>query len=220
LGVVLVMRRLRSTARPDRGFTLVELSVAGLLSTIVVTAVVLMFNSLSQNAADARQQAEIQAVTRDVADDMAAELRAAVPARPGDAAVDSLSNGSLVFYTSRYGGVGPVKVVYERTNCSAGVCSLRERRYPVVSGSGPNWQYSTTASLDSILLPRVADGYAMFSGIKWSGTPLARTTVSSCGGSTRCDFPLVAVDLRVVPPTTSKITTPFILYQEVELRNV
>jgi hypothetical protein len=214
-----MMGRLR-LRHAEGGFTLIELSMAAFLSSIVLGAVVLIFNSVSQGAHDAGLRADLQTQTREVVTDLSAELRAAVPARPGAAAVESLTGSTLVFYTDRYDFAGPEKISYERTSCVGGYCALRVRRYAAVSTSGPNWTYQLVPFNDVVLLDRVVGSNALFSGVKWSGSPLARTTVASCGGATACNFPIVAVDLRASPAGVSTIDGPFGVFVEVNLRNV
>jgi hypothetical protein len=204
----------------EGGFTIIELSMAAFLSSIVLGAVVLIFNSVSQGAHDAGLRADLQTQAREVVTDLTAELRAAVPARPGAAAVESLTGSTLVFYTDRYGFAGPEKMSYERISCVGGYCALRVRRYAAVATSGPNWTYQAVPFSDVVLLDRVVGSNALFYGVKWGGTPLARTTVASCGGSTACNFPMVAVDLKASPAGVATIDGPFGVFVEVNLRNV
>jgi hypothetical protein len=204
----------------EGGFTMIELSMASFLSTIVLGAVVLIFNSVGQGAHDAELRANLQTQAREVVADLTTELRAAVPARPGAAAVESLTGSTLVFYTERYDFTGPEKISYERISCVGGYCSLRVRRYAAVATSGPNWTYQAVPFNDVVLLNRVVESNALFYGVKWSGSPLVRTSVASCGGSTACDFPIVAVDLKASPAGVTTIDEPFGVFVEVNLRNV
>ena len=89
-----------------------------------------------------------------------------------------------------------------------------------MSTSGPNWTYQTVPFNDVVVLDRVVGSNALFSGVKWSGSPLRRTTVTSCGGATACNFPIVAVDLKASPAGVSTIDGPFGVFVEVNLRNV
>jgi hypothetical protein len=210
---------LRSSRRGDGGFTLIELSMATFLCTIIFGAVVLIFNSVGQEARDTRRRADLQTQAREVITDLTAELRAAVPARSGAMAIESLTSNTLVFYTDRYGFTGPEKISYERSSCQSGYCILRVRRYAAVASSSPNWTYQTVPFADIVLLERVASTATLFAGVKWTGTPLTRTSVASCGGTTLCNFPMVAVDLKAAPPGVTTIDGPFGVYVEVTLRN-
>lgn len=211
-------RRARKVT-PQGGFTLIELSVAGFLSTIVLSAVVLIFNSVSQNAADAGRRGDLQVQAREVVTELTSELRSAVAPRQGATAIESLDASTVVFYSDRYDFEGPERFVYERTACNDGYCQLRVRRYAATPGTGPNWTHSTTAFNDTILLEQVVQANALFSGRDWTGTPRQRVTVTSCGGATKCGFPIVAVDLRAAVPGVTTIDGPFALFTEVNLRN-
>ena len=211
--------RSRGNAAREEGFTLIELSVASFLSTIVLGAVVLIFNAVSQNATDASRRGDLQVQAREVVTELTSELRSAVAPRQSATAIESLGASTLVFYSDRYEFAGPERIVYERTGCADGYCQLRVRRYAADPGSGPNWTHLTTPFNDSIVLERVVQANALFSGRAWSGTPRQRVTVPSCGGATKCAFPIVAIDLRAAVPGVSTIDGPFALFVEVNLRN-
>lgn len=213
-----MIRRPRRTARADHGFTMVELSVAAFLSSIVLAAVVLIFSSVSRGATDARLRGELQVQVREVATELAGELRSAVSPRSGVNAIETLTPGSLTFYSDRYEFAGPERIVYERTACAGDYCQLRVRRYAANPASGPNWTYLTVPFNDVVLLQRVTASNALFAGKAWSGGLL--TTVASCGSSARCTFPIVAIDLQAAPPAVSTIDEPFGVFVEVNLRNV
>ena len=216
----MIARRRFRFRHAEGGFTMIELGMAAFLSSLVLAAVMLVFNSVAQEAHDAGIRGDLQTQAREVVTDLTAELRAAVPSRPGVAAIESLTAGTLVFYTDRYGYTGPEKMSYERSSCSGGYCSLRVRRYAAVATSGPNWTYQTVPFSDVVLLSRVVAADPLFYGVAWSGSPLARTAVAACGGSTRCDFPMVAIDLQASPPGVTTIDTPYGVFAEVTLRNV
>ena len=209
---------MRRAVAEDRGFTLLELSVAAFLSSIVLGAVVLIFSSVSRGATDAGERAELQMQVREVATDMATELRSAVSPGGAAAAIESLSAGSLAFYSDRYESAGPERIVYDRAGCSGEYCSLRVRRYAANAGSGPNWTFSTVPFNDEVLLEQVSATNTLFAGRVWSGGQ--RVAVTACGGGTRCDFPIVAVDLQAAAPGVSTLDGLFGIFVEVSLRNV
>jgi len=211
-------RRGRAPER-DHGFTVIELSVAGLLSALVLSAVVLVFNSVGQGATDASRRGDLQIKAREVVTDLAAELRSAAPPRQSTAAIESLSADTLAFYSDRYDSAGPERFLYERISCTGGYCQLRVRRYAAVATSGPNWTFQTTPFNDVILLDRIVAGGALFSGRDWTGSPPQKTTISSCGGATVCTFSMVAIDLQATPPKVSTIDGVFGVLMEVTLRN-
>ena len=204
---------------PEGGFTLVELSVAAFLSTLVLSAVVLIFNSVSRGASDAASRGDLQMQAREVITEIAAELRSAEAPRLSATAVESLSSSVLIFHTDRYPAAGPERIVYERTSCVGGYCQLRVRRYAANPASGPNWTYQTVPFNDVVLLDRVSAGNTLFSGRVWSGTPSRLTTVASCGGATKCLFPIVAIDLQAAAPAGNSLAGPFGVFVEVNLRN-
>jgi type II secretory pathway pseudopilin PulG len=212
------VRSLRRFFRGDGGFTLIELGMAAMLSSLVLGAVVAIFTSVSQGATDARRRADLQVEVRDVVTEMAAELRSAVAPGASAAAVQSMDANTLAFYTDRYPSAGPERILYERTSCSGDYCALRVRRYAAVAGTGPNWTFQTTPFNDMILLSRVAAADRLFTGLVWSGG--TRTAVSSCGGGTRCTFPILAIDLQAAPAMVTTIDGPFGVYMEVSFRNV
>lgn len=210
--------RLRRAAAEDRGFTLLELSVAAFLSSIVLGAVVLIFSSVSRGATDAGERAELQMQVREVATDMATELRSAVSPGGAATAIESLSAGALAFYSDRYESAGPERIVYDRAGCSGEYCSLRVRRYAANAGSGPNWTFSAVPFNDEVLLAQVSSSNVLFAGRVWSGGQ--RVAVAACGGGTRCAFPIVAVDLQAAAPGVSTLDGLFGIFVEVSLRNV
>ena len=203
----------------DRGFTLLELSMAAFLSSLVLSSVVLLFSSVSQGASDARKRADLQAEARAVVSVLANELRAAEPPRAGGTAVEALSEGSVAFFSDRFEFPGPERILYERVSCSGGFCQLRVRRYAANPESGPDWTFLTTPFNDVVVLERIVAGDTLFSGTQWGGSPLRRTTVAPCGDTTRCDFPIVTINLRAAPPGVSTIDGPFGVFVEVNLRN-
>ena len=213
-----MIARLRRAAAADRGFTLLELSVAAFLCTAVLGAVVLIFSSVSRGASDAGKRAELQTAVRAVATDLAAELRSAVSPRAGATAIESLSSASLAFYADRYPSAGPERIVYDRAGCSGNFCSLRVRRYAANPASGPNWTHQTVPFSDTVLLAQVSSSNTLFAGRVWSGGQ--RVAVASCGGGTRCDFPIVAVDLQAAAPGVTTLKGLFGVFVEVSLRNV
>ncbi|MFH1104103.1 MAG: prepilin-type N-terminal cleavage/methylation domain-containing protein [Actinomycetota bacterium] len=212
-----IIRRLRD----DQGFTLIELSVAMILSSMVVGTFVTMFFSFSQNAADVTGNAQHQEDARGVMVDLVIELRQAVAPGPNDDPIASMTGDGITFYTIEIGSSAPVKVVYQRSNCVAGECQLRVTRYASTGMSGDSYTFSTTPYAESLLLSGVLNDQALFAGQRWSGTPKTLTSITSCNGtSVSCAFPLVSVTLRSLPFGTSEgARTPFEVHEEVRLRN-
>lgn len=205
----------------DRGFTLVELSVTLILSSMVVGTFVTMFFSFSQNAADVTGKAEHQETARGVMVDLVVELRQAVPPGPNADPIAALTGDGITFYTTDIGSSAPVKVVYQRSDCVVGECELHVSRYASTGVSQGAYTFSTAPYEQTLLLGGVLADQPLFAGRRWSGTPKTLTTIASCNGTTvSCAFPLVAITLRSRPANTSAgARTPFEIREEVRLRN-
>ena len=216
-----MITRIAKAVRDDRGFSLVELSVALLLSSMVVGTFVTVFFAFSQNAADAAGRADHQEATRAVISEMVVELRQAVAPGPNADPIMALNADGITFYTTQVGSGTLMKVVYERTNCIGGQCQLFVSRYGTSGVSSGTYDFNSTPFEQSLLLEAVLDDQPLFSGERWSGNPKTLSTVSSCDGSTvSCAFPLVAVTLRALPVNISEAAhAPFEVHEEVRLRN-
>jgi len=216
-------RALRERAADEDGFTMVELSVAMLLTVMIMTALVSVFYAFSQNAVDQGQHAELQREMRTVMSELVMDLRQAVAPSESASAypIESLTADRIVFYTDQHESEGPERTVYERTDCLAGFCELWVTRYAAVPGTGPNWDFAETPFEESFLLGRVRSDEAMFRVADWTGDPKTKTYGSSCGGAApRCDEPIVAVSLRAIPTGTSAAAaSTFEIVEEVTLRN-
>jgi prepilin-type N-terminal cleavage/methylation domain-containing protein len=219
--VPIVIRRIADRLHEDTGFSLIELSVALILSSMVVGTFVTMFFSFSQNAADVTSNADHQQEARGVMVDLVVELRQAVVPGPNDPPIVSLGANAITFFTTEIGSSSPIKVVYQRTNCSAGECELRVSRYASTGVSHGTYTFSTTPFEQSLLLTGVLDDQPMFVGERWAGNPKTLTDIASCDGTqVSCDFPLVAVTLRSQPSGTSEgARVPYEIREEVRLRN-
>jgi prepilin-type N-terminal cleavage/methylation domain-containing protein len=208
--------------RDEGGFTLVELSLAMILGAIISGAMVGVFFSLSQNAADSARTAELQQTVRSMVAEIVIEIRQAQKATPNGDPIESLDADRFVFYTDRAEIDGPERVVYERTDCSGGFCELWVRRYPAVAGTEPDWEFGTTPFEQSFLLGLVRDDAPMFRGVEWSGDPKVETYLASCTGQpgSQCDFPMVSLRVRANPANTSAgADAVFEVVEQVRLRN-
>jgi len=202
----------------DAGFTLVEVSVALILFTMVGASMVGVMHSVSQNASDVGRNADLQRTGRLVAAALVMDLRQAESVGANGDPVESLSADRIVFYSDRAEAEGPERIIYERTACVSGVCRLRVARYRAVAGSGPEWSFETAAFEDQYIMEGVRNDQPLFRGARWTGTPAAKTYISTCSGT--CSFPLVAIRLRALPQGTSAGATQTLeIAAEVELRN-
>jgi hypothetical protein len=218
--VVSVIRRLARRLRADGGFTVVELSVAMILSSLVFAAFTAVIYSFSQQAGDQGRTATLQGTSREFVADMVVELRQAVKVSPNGYPIEELDPGRIVFYSDRLEPEGPERIVYERRDCGAETCELWVIRYPAVAGTGPWWEYSETPLEESRVLTRVSADQPLFAGIEWSGDPPAKVYIEACGSVQACDFPLVAVTFRANPVNTSAgEDDTFEVDEEVRLRN-
>ena len=217
-----MIARLAARLRDDRGFSLIELSVALVLSSMVVGTFVTMFFSFSQNAADVTGKADHQEEAREVIVAMVVELRQAIPPGPNDDPISVLNADAITFFTTEIGSTAPIKVVYQRTNCVAGECELYVTRYPSTGMAAGAYVFSTNPSEHTLLLDGVLSDQPLFAGMRWAGNPKTLNTIASCNGtSTSCAFPLVSVTLRSRPSNTSEgARAPFEVREEVRLRNV
>jgi len=211
-------RRRRRGPAAEAGISLVEVSLAVILSAILAASLVGVMYSLSQNASDAGRTADLQRTGRQVVAQLVMDLRQAVAVSGNGDPIESLNADRVVFYSDREETEGPERVVYERTGCGGGECDLRVTRYPAVIGSGPEWEFATVPMEQAVIMERVANDQPLFRGAAWTGSPAAETYISTCSGD--CSFTLVAIRLRALPQGTSAgATTIFELTEEVELRN-
>lgn len=211
-----ILQRLRG----DGGFSLVELSVALILSGIVVGTLVTVFFAFSQNAGDASGKAEHQAQAREAVAEMVTELRQATLADPTAGAVRRLSGDLLDFYSLPVGGGNPVRIVYERMDCVEGRCELWVRRYASTAGENGRFVFAATPYEQSMVLTGVLADQPIFAGADWVGDPKAKVRVSGCTVDELCDFPLVEITLRSRPSAVSEgARTVLEITEEVRLRN-
>ncbi|MCJ7726856.1 MAG: hypothetical protein MUP76_10790 [Acidimicrobiia bacterium] len=217
----MIVRLLRRLAHREGGYTVVELSLSMVLSSMIFASLVTVIYSFTQQAGDTTRSANLQQTSRELVADMVVELRQAVKVEPNGYPIESLTSGALVFYSDRLESEGPERIVYERRDCANGICELWVSRYPAVAGTGPWWTFSTVAMQSGMVLHRLPDDQPLFEGINWVGEPPARTVMSTCGGvGPECDFPLVRITFRSKPINTSP-GADFTLevQEEVRLRN-
>lgn len=207
--------------KEDSGFTLVEMSVALILSAMVVATFVSVFFSFSQNAGDTNAKAEHQEQARQVLARLVVDLRQAVTADPNGQVIESLDADSLVFYTMMRDADTPIRVDYSRANCVGGECELVVQRFAATDFDDGAWAFASVPFEETPLLGGVLADQPLFGGMDWLGDPKVKTLISSCGGSgPACSFPLVSVTLRSVPLHTSEgARTPLEIHEEVRMRN-
>jgi len=222
LRVLPVMGRfLRRVNDREGGYTLVELSMSMILSSMIFASLVTVIYSFTQQASDSTRTTNLQQMSRELVADIVVELRQAVKVEANGHPIESLAPGKLVFYSDRLESEGPERMVYERRDCADGTCELWVSRYPAVAGTGPWWTFSDVPVESGMVMHRLPDDEPLFEGIDWIGDPPSRTHIYSCTPSgTECDFPLVSITFRSRPVGTST-GGDFVMevQEEVRLRN-
>lgn len=214
-------RRLRRMSAAEGGFTVVELSVSMFLSALIFGSLVSVIYSFSQQASDSGRNANLQLASRELVAEIVVELRQAEKVTPNGFPVESLDSDKIVFYSDRLEPEGPERIVYERGDCVDGLCNLWLTRFPAVPGSGPWWQFSDVPLEHGVMLQRLPEDQALFSGADWVGDPPSKEYIFACGPSgPECDFPLVLILFRARPTGTSGgADNTYEIEEEVRLRN-
>jgi hypothetical protein len=205
----------------DGGYTVVELAMSMVISSMIFAALVSVLYSFTQQAGDSTRSANLQQASRELVAEMVVELRQAVAVTANGNPIERLDASTLIFYSDVLEPEGPERIVYERKDCADGICELWVSRYPAVPGSGPWWSFSSTPLQSGMVLHRLPDDEPLFEGAEWSGSPTAKVQINSCGPSgPECDFPLVQITFRSKPVNTSA-GADFTLevQEEVRLRN-
>ena len=218
--------------RDERGLTLTELSVTVMVMGIALAALSSLLLGFFGNVETQLALSDAERDVRPVIREMVVEIRQAVP--PSEAAnalpVLEMAWNKLTLYSDRLPLDGvPEKHSYELINCSdganGGTCDLQRTVIKAdVSSVPPTFTFAdNTLDRQEIVLTSVlADPYLtegpLFHGVKWVGTPSARTTIASCDAVTRCRFPLVVIDLRV-DPSVKENPGNYEIHEEVRLRN-
>ena len=218
---VVVIARLRTRLSQDHGFTLIELSVGMILSSMIAASLIAVFYSFSQNSGDLTARTNVQSDARAVVTEQVVEIRQAIRADLNGDAVESLSAGRLAFYTQNYETGEIERVVYERRECVEGECEMWVYRYRFESSDGISATFYTAPYETSFLMGNVLSDQPIFVGIEYVGDPLAKVETVACdGASTPCDFPVVGITLRARPhPTTGGAMRPVELHEEVRVRS-
>ena len=217
-----MMTFLRQALRRDDGFTLVEVSVALVVSAMVSATIVSVLMAMSQNAGDQARSADVQRHLRSVTAELVVELRQAERVRANDDPVAEIGPGVLEIFTDRGETEGPELVRYQRTSCSGGLCELWVTRYPAIAGTGPDWTFSSTALESTLLVENLLDDEPTFAGAQWSGDPITKVAVTACDASAgdECGFPIVTFTLRASTERTSAGGARTVeIREEVRIRN-
>lgn len=140
-------------AADERGFTLIEVSVAMLLTGIIFTALVTVMTATSNEATrqfstvDATQRARVM-VAR-----IESELQSAC-LTSGVTPIQAGSTGSSLVFVSAFGNAAQPTPIEHVISYSSG--TLTDAQYAVSGGSAPDWTFATTPTVTNTLLSGVA----------------------------------------------------------------
>ncbi|MEO1063280.1 MAG: hypothetical protein AAFZ07_17840 [Actinomycetota bacterium] len=222
-----MLTRLRSRRRDDAGTSLVEVVVAATIGALALAAVYSVMWGFTDDVAVATDLANAQRDTRPVMQEIVIELRQAMPASSsaGGDPVEVLSTTSITFHSDRWDATGPERITYTLESCASGLCDLRRTVLSADTSSvSPDWTYDDgDVVVDFVVAEGVVDpatsGEALFAGVEYvSGSPVVTSTCDAPGG-TACDFPLVAVDLKIDPNGLRDNPRVYEIYEEVRMRN-
>ena len=216
-----VIRRLQARLGEDSGFSLIEVSVSMVLSSMIAGSLVVVFYGLAQNTGDLSGRGEVQADSRAVIASQVVEIRQAIRADINGEAIEALDPGRLAFYTQNYVSEEIERVVYERKECVEGECELWVYKYALDEITDGIATFEATPYASNFLMGKVLSDQPLFVGIDLSGDPLVKSEISTCdGGATKCNFTVVGITLRARPyPTTGGALTPIELHEEVRIRS-
>ncbi len=216
-----LIRRLQARLSDDSGFSLIEVTVAMVLSSMIAGSLVTVFYGLAQNSGDLSGRGEVQADSRSVIASQVVEIRQALPADLNGEAIEALDSSRLAFYTQNYVSEEIERVVYERKECIEGECELWVYKYALDEMVGGIATFEATPYASNFLMGKVLLDQPLFVGIEISGDPLVKSEISTCdGGATKCNFSVVGITLRARPyPTTGGALTPIELHEEVRVRS-
>ena len=216
-----MIARARQRLSDEAGFSLMEVSMTLILSAMITASMVAVFMAFSQNSGDAVSRADHQAAAREMIVDIVVEIRQAVAAHPNGQPIEEIRAGELEFYTVAFEAANPVRVRYERRDCTEGECELWVTRWDAVPGTGPEWEFYDEPREVNFLIGGVLSDEPIFFGVDWLGDPKARVTLAECGaGLPACRVPIVGITLRARPLRTSEGARAAIeINEEVRIRN-
>jgi Tfp pilus assembly protein PilV len=213
---------LRRILTDEQGMTLTEVMVAGILTSIVVTAFYSLFYGFTRNLTLEEQRATALQEIRPVVSELIVELRQAQDIDNDGAILTALnaawSNAGLVFYSDRRSEEGPERYVYKVNGCSGDVCDFVREVTLADAGTGPTWTYTGPTTTHVLLDNLLKDGSEpLFRGVSWAAGVEQYTTF--CGAGIPCDFPLVRIRIRVDPDPDSTTIPAVQIQEDVRLRN-
>ncbi|MGC8626854.1 MAG: PulJ/GspJ family protein [Acidimicrobiales bacterium] len=201
----------RSSGSPDTGMTLVELTVAFLLMAVLFTVVMSVASHFVEDDVGAGTRIVLASEGQLALDNMAREIRAAVPEGqpPLAAAIEYASPTEIEFYSNlsaANSGVGPVQVEIDQTGSS-----LVEKTWTASLGTGGVWEYNGSPYVQTLATDVNSSEGALFSYYPpgedaATGPPLSTDPpLTQAGGGTE-GIGAVQVDLWLSPHGTTGST--------------
>lgn len=146
------MSRLRRSARDERGFTLVELLVAGSLGVIVLLVAGTLSVAFLHAQTRVSDRSEAIARGRTAMEQIVQELRSQVCLGPGMPAVTYASDNEVTFYAD----LADTTFVPEQRDLTFANGTLTENVYPgTATGGTPPYRFATTPSKTRVVLDRM-----------------------------------------------------------------
>lgn len=190
-------------ARAEGGYSLIEVMVATLITTMVAAVFFGIFSQFSNDALRQERRGNALDEVRPAIAEIIIELRQAVDVDGNPAVVGSLDADwddlDLVFYSDRFADTeGPERFRYFLTNCEGSLCELQREVTPADAGTGPDWTHTATPTGSRVLSNVLTDGSEpLFSGVSWRGG--TEEVTLECGTSPTCLFEVLRIRLRVDP---------------------
>ena len=205
--------------RSDRGFTIIEASVAMVIMGVLLAAVYSVIIRIDQEAADQVALGDTQRALRDAAHDIDVELRQANADVNNGNQVQELSWDEIKFlsYLNANSDL-QLHRYWLQGDCNSG-CDLVKAVYARIPASNPP-AYQTTPVFTSVQATGLLASPAnpAFVGQVWSGATLVDIPSCDESGATRCDFSLVEIKLKADPETAGLVAEVEIT-EQVRIRN-
>ena len=212
--------------RDERGFTLIELNVATLISGIILAAAVALVVVILRDTSYVEARTQAQSEVNVAFERLVVELREAETADLGgwyvNTEVREMTATKLVFTSDVASGFdGPELLTYEVTNCSAGECELVRTVVGRGGFTGGIADYAGGTTLQTTVVVNnvipTTPTTPLFEGIDWTGG--IRTETASCDSATAspCQFDAVDIDIQVGLRASSRPPQRFEEY--VRIRN-
>ena len=208
-----------NAVRSDRGFTIVESSVALVIMGILLAAMYSVIISVNQEASDQVVLADAQAALREAAHGIDVELRQATADTPKGSEVQKLAWDEIQFLSYLTAGADLQLHRYWLDGACSSGCDLKKSVYARVPASDPP-AYQTTPLYTEVLAAGIiaSPSEPVFVGQVWSGATLTDIAACNEGAGAACDFSLVEIKLRS-DPTQFGAVAEVVITEQVRIRN-